>query len=61
MIRSLILFAAIGIGVLVPLGPSTPALAQTCQQKCESSYPDYRDGYQRRMKGQCLRQCASKK
>ena len=56
---SLIFVAAAGFAALVSLATSTPAAAQSCQQRCEASYPNaFSDPHQRRGKAACLRRCS---
>jgi len=52
------LVAAFGIAViLLSVGGSAPALAQTCQQKCEARFPNDSDNYQRQQKVRCINAC----
>jgi hypothetical protein len=63
MLKSMILAAifAIAVIVLMPVGSSTPVLAQTCQQKCEAQYPAASgDRFNKKARAQCINACNKK-
>jgi hypothetical protein len=62
MVRSVMFVAAASIGLLIAPAGSTPALAQSCQQKCNAQYPNAAtDKQQTVAKARCMSACGGKK
>jgi len=64
MLRNLIFAAVLGAAALIAttLSPSSPSLAQTCQQNCQQQHPvNTGDRFAYRAREQCIRACNRKK
>ena len=61
MVKSLLLFTAVAIGCLIAPAVSTPAQAQSCQQRCSAQYPNAStDKQQAVARARCMSACGKK-
>jgi hypothetical protein len=63
MLRNLIFAAVLGAAAFIAtISPSSPSLAQTCQQNCQQQHPvTAGDRFAYRAREQCIRACNRKK